>query len=296
MTDVDIETAVVGIKLKDVNSFLTCTQCKGYYRDAHTIPECLHTFCKVCIIKHFQHRAQTRVKGTTITCPKCETDMGGTVQQAMQKIIYDRNIQEIVDKMFPQFIEQEKEEKRQFDLRERQREEEEARQSDLQMQETIEASKLAQSKQPLKSGYHPPVSSSDTQGVDENAAKRVKIDIVKTDIEVLIKLTPYAGNETESARSETSVVNLSMQPPLPPLKKPTLKATLSVRISKIQKFIHKRFEESLQQELALEGIEILHNDVVLDPSGDLFSLQHEVTEEADQSNLFLGYRRRAIAE
>ena len=41
------------IKKKDLHSFLKCPLCTGFFRDAHTINECLDTFCKSCIYKYF---------------------------------------------------------------------------------------------------------------------------------------------------------------------------------------------------------------------------------------------------
>ncbi|XP_036031536.1 polycomb group RING finger protein 6-like [Onychomys torridus] len=50
------------IPLSELNPHISCSVCKGYLIDATTITECLHTFCKSCIIKHFEH---------SYRCPKC---------------------------------------------------------------------------------------------------------------------------------------------------------------------------------------------------------------------------------
>ena len=42
------------ILLRDVNEIITCRLCEGYFIDATTIAECLHTFCKSCIVKHLE--------------------------------------------------------------------------------------------------------------------------------------------------------------------------------------------------------------------------------------------------
>ena len=63
MTDKLIEFSI-----KDLNQYLTCILCNGYYRDAHTIAECMHTFCKSCIYKHFHSKG---TKGS-VTCPTCD--------------------------------------------------------------------------------------------------------------------------------------------------------------------------------------------------------------------------------
>ncbi|CAM9484052.1 unnamed protein product, partial [Phaeothamnion confervicola] len=39
--------------LRDLNPHLVCPLCNGYFRDAYTIPECMDTFCKSCLYKHF---------------------------------------------------------------------------------------------------------------------------------------------------------------------------------------------------------------------------------------------------
>ena len=36
-----------------VKSHLICPLCQGYFYDATTIADCLHTFCKPCIVKGF---------------------------------------------------------------------------------------------------------------------------------------------------------------------------------------------------------------------------------------------------
>ena len=42
------------IFLKDLNDVITCKLCSGYFIDATTITECLHTFCKSCIVSHLE--------------------------------------------------------------------------------------------------------------------------------------------------------------------------------------------------------------------------------------------------
>ena len=82
------------IKKSDLHPFLKCSLCTGFYRDAHTINECLDTFCKSCIYKYFCEDTNRE------TCPKCHTHLGG---RPLQKIIADQTIQNIVDILYPQF-------------------------------------------------------------------------------------------------------------------------------------------------------------------------------------------------
>ena len=80
------------IKKRDLHSFLKCPLCTGFFRDAHTINECLDTFCKSCIYKYF-YEDQNRE-----TCPKCNTHLGG---RPLETIISDQTIQKIVDILYP---------------------------------------------------------------------------------------------------------------------------------------------------------------------------------------------------
>jgi hypothetical protein len=51
----------------DLNRFFVCQICKGYIRDVHTISECLHIFCKICLFEHFE---------SDTTCPTCHVPLG----------------------------------------------------------------------------------------------------------------------------------------------------------------------------------------------------------------------------
>jgi len=82
----------ISLSIADVNAQLCCGICEGYFRDAHTIRECLHTFCKSCILKRFDSGDGD--------CPSCGQDLG---VHPLEGIEYDRSKQEIVNKLFPQF-------------------------------------------------------------------------------------------------------------------------------------------------------------------------------------------------
>jgi hypothetical protein len=75
--------------LREANPHIVCVLCGGYFIDATTIIECLHTFCKSCIVKHFQY--------TGSNCPSCEKTVHETDPFAMLRP--DRTIQTIVFKI-----------------------------------------------------------------------------------------------------------------------------------------------------------------------------------------------------
>ncbi|XP_061492102.1 polycomb group RING finger protein 6 isoform X2 [Rhineura floridana] len=88
------------IKLSELTPYIMCSICKGYFIDATTITECLHTFCKSCIVRHFYYSNR---------CPKCNIVVHQT--QPLYNIRLDRQLQDIVYKLV---VSLEKREKKQM--------------------------------------------------------------------------------------------------------------------------------------------------------------------------------------
>lgn len=76
------------ILLTDVNQYITCVLCKGYLIDATTITECLHTFCKKCIVEYLEENTN---------CPICDTLLHQS--HPLLFIAHDRTLQSIVYKL-----------------------------------------------------------------------------------------------------------------------------------------------------------------------------------------------------
>eukprot|EP00743_Colponemidia_sp_Colp-15_P010302 GILK01011329.1.p1 GENE.GILK01011329.1~~GILK01011329.1.p1 ORF type:complete len:280 (+),score=52.37 GILK01011329.1:58-897(+) len=85
----------VSFPLRALNPQLTCLLCGGYFKEATTITECLHTFCKSCIVSCF-NAGESR-------CPNCGEHLG---VNPMETLRLDRTIQHIVDKLFPDLIQE----------------------------------------------------------------------------------------------------------------------------------------------------------------------------------------------
>ncbi|XP_018570864.1 polycomb group protein Psc-like [Anoplophora glabripennis] len=79
------------IKLREINPYLTCYLCKGYLVDATTISECLHSFCRSCIIKFLQENS---------FCPVCEV----IINKAKPNLKLDKTLQDIVYKLVPELF------------------------------------------------------------------------------------------------------------------------------------------------------------------------------------------------
>lgn len=80
----------VGILVRDLNENICCQLCCGYLVDATSITECLHTFCKSCIVKHFQVNQH---------CPTCDLLVHERTPMAFIK--RDMVLQDIVYKLLP---------------------------------------------------------------------------------------------------------------------------------------------------------------------------------------------------
>jgi E3 ubiquitin-protein ligase DRIP len=61
------------IKKSELDVFLKCYLCSGFLRNAHTINECMCSFCKACIVKYFVTDPKRE------KCPKCQNtvSLGG---------------------------------------------------------------------------------------------------------------------------------------------------------------------------------------------------------------------------
>ncbi|CAJ0961089.1 unnamed protein product [Ranitomeya imitator] len=85
------------IRLADLNPYILCSLCQGYFIDATTITECLHTFCKSCIVQHFYYNNR---------CPKCNVIVHQT--QPLYNIRLDRQLQDLVFKLVVNLEDREK--------------------------------------------------------------------------------------------------------------------------------------------------------------------------------------------
>ncbi|TVU44571.1 hypothetical protein EJB05_04016 [Eragrostis curvula] len=82
---------VVRAKRSALAACLTCPLCSRLLRDAVTITECLHTFCRKCISEEFINKAICR-------CPTCSIDLGCA---PLEKLRVDHSLQYVRSKVFP---------------------------------------------------------------------------------------------------------------------------------------------------------------------------------------------------
>nr|XP_014129537.1 polycomb group RING finger protein 2 [Zonotrichia albicollis] len=91
------------IKITELNPHLMCALCGGYFIDATTIVECLHSFCKTCIVRYLE---------TNKYCPMCDVQVHKT--RPLLSIRLDKTLQDIVYKLVPGLFKDEMKRRRDF--------------------------------------------------------------------------------------------------------------------------------------------------------------------------------------
>ncbi|XP_072234347.1 polycomb complex protein BMI-1-A [Leuresthes tenuis] len=91
------------IKITELNPHLICVLCGGYFIDATTIIECLHSFCKMCIVRYLE---------TSKYCPICDVQVHKT--KPLLNIRSDKTLQDIVYKLVPGLFKNEMKRRRDF--------------------------------------------------------------------------------------------------------------------------------------------------------------------------------------
>jgi Zinc finger, C3HC4 type (RING finger) len=95
-------------RLVDINIHIMCTLCGGYLREAYTVVQCMHTFCKSCLLLRLKD-----VKGTQI-CPRegCSTEVMCKLQKdstfKVKGILADSTMQSLTDKSVPDVVKEDK--------------------------------------------------------------------------------------------------------------------------------------------------------------------------------------------
>ena len=81
--------------LNDINPLLQCSLCQGYLVDPYTIKECMDTFCRTCILLHFEQTSNSECK-----CPKCQIQLQ-PFSDISKCLIPDRQLGDVLRSLLP---------------------------------------------------------------------------------------------------------------------------------------------------------------------------------------------------
>ncbi|XP_025094115.1 polycomb group RING finger protein 3-like isoform X2 [Pomacea canaliculata] len=96
-------TNTLWLPIKNINQYITCGICYGYLYEASTVTECMHSFCKNCIVRHVER---------SLHCPTCHILIHPT--DPFVHIRLDRLLQDIVYGLLPHLAEDELAKKKKF--------------------------------------------------------------------------------------------------------------------------------------------------------------------------------------
>ncbi|KAK2161044.1 hypothetical protein LSH36_122g06025 [Paralvinella palmiformis] len=91
------------LQLRELNPHLLCVLCGGYLIDATTIIECIHSFCRTCIIKYLE---------SSKYCPICDVQVHKT--KPLLNVRSDKTLQTLVYKLVPSLFKEEMRRRREF--------------------------------------------------------------------------------------------------------------------------------------------------------------------------------------
>uniref|UniRef100_A0A8C4QMT7 Polycomb group ring finger 5b n=1 Tax=Eptatretus burgeri TaxID=7764 RepID=A0A8C4QMT7_EPTBU len=90
-------------RLRDFNPFIMCSLCRGYLVKPLAVTECLHTFCKSCIVQHFEESNE---------CPRCGIQVHET--NPLEMLRQDKTLEGIIFKLVPGLKEREEKKEKEF--------------------------------------------------------------------------------------------------------------------------------------------------------------------------------------
>ncbi|CAG5098249.1 Oidioi.mRNA.OKI2018_I69.XSR.g15498.t3.cds [Oikopleura dioica] len=103
------DDTVVTFQSHELNQFFTCPLCTGYLIDASMVIECMHAFCKSCILKYVYDGLKTK---NDIKCPVCDICLHPS--DPLSDIRFDQTLQDISFLIVPQLFDKECKRRREF--------------------------------------------------------------------------------------------------------------------------------------------------------------------------------------
>jgi hypothetical protein len=84
--------------LNEINPLVQCSLCQGYLVDPYTIKECMHSFCRTCILSYFEHHLASQYQ-----CPRCYIKLQ-PFSDLSKLLMPDRQLGDIVHALLPSLV------------------------------------------------------------------------------------------------------------------------------------------------------------------------------------------------
>lgn len=85
------------MRKEELTNMLRCSICSGLFRFAHTIVDCGHTFCQICL---FNYIRGFKGRNPSIKCPQCHNPVEFNYKRSIIRDIFK---QTLVDSLAPEF-------------------------------------------------------------------------------------------------------------------------------------------------------------------------------------------------
>ncbi|CBY24121.1 unnamed protein product [Oikopleura dioica] len=92
--ELDKKEEYVGVSLSPISNLLACPICNGYLVNATAITECLHVFCRSCLIRKLQQTQECPL-------PHCREKVIVSAEGALR---YDRTLQDLIHLLVPRVL------------------------------------------------------------------------------------------------------------------------------------------------------------------------------------------------
>lgn len=237
-------------------TLLVCKLCDGYFRDAHTITECLHTFCKTCLLNHFALQERSEHK---FSCPQCQLQLE-TTEPLRTSLRLDRVMQNLVDKIMPQW----------------------GAADDELRQRIFGAFRKAGTGTAKQTG----VPASSEEQTEEDAAAAFAAQKFRSGDSIIFELRPEKSSTSSSSSAAAANANSTA---LAPLEQPIIRTAHSLTIRHLKKYL-----AHLQIVPSFKEVDITLHGEVLGVEHSLYFVKKTRWSKRD-GMLALTYRRRLIS-
>eukprot|EP00611_Tribonema_gayanum_P007245 TRINITY_DN1658_c0_g1_i1.p1 TRINITY_DN1658_c0_g1~~TRINITY_DN1658_c0_g1_i1.p1 ORF type:complete len:305 (-),score=57.30 TRINITY_DN1658_c0_g1_i1:337-1251(-) len=236
-------------EVRGFNTYLTCALCGGYLKNAHTVSECVHTFCKDCLY----NKLNAMTSNPKCPMPGCETHLVCKVKanvRTYHKIMADHAKQAVVNRMFPQMVMEDQQLEAAFNKERGIDTSAKSTSGEVESAPVNGAKPRQTSRRKSDGGAAAPAANGGSNG--ESGGRR-QANVVPKQSAVVFQVLPATTDDPSRKMVE--------------LAKPTLKSDEKLRVGTLRKYLSKKCSVSEDK------VEVMFDGTPLPADADLKSLQ-----------------------